>query len=196
MKETFSTFSYKSIDDVTDMLQAGDFMAVTDIASAYRSVHIRPCDRTRQGLSWILDGTEIYLEDNLLSFGTRAAPFIFFRITDAVVRYLVRWGIRVVNYLDDFIVMGSSYQECHDAQLTVHKVIRQLGFYIAYPKVISPAQKLVYLGLLIDSVSMKLSIPDHKLVKLYAELAFFEIANVQPKSKYKDCVVFFVIVRH
>ena len=156
MNETFSTFSYKSVDTVVDMLQPGDSMAVTDISNAYRSVMIRPCDRTKQGLSWILDGEQIYMEDCFLSFGTRAAPFIFSRITDAVVRHLGRLGIRAVNYLDDSIVLGKSWCKCRDAQLVLQNILRRLGFYIAYPKVISPSQTVIYLGIQIDSVDMKL----------------------------------------
>ena len=131
MKETFSTFSYKSVDTVVDMLHPGDFMAVTDISNAYRSVLIRPCDRTRQGLSWNLDGRQTFMEDCFLSFGTRAAPFIFSRITDAITRHLGRLGIRAVNYLDDFIVLGKSWGECQKAQLILHNVLRRLGFYIS-----------------------------------------------------------------
>ena len=52
MTQTFSSLSYKSFDTVTEKLQEGDTMAVTDISSAYRSVLIRPCDCTKQGLSW------------------------------------------------------------------------------------------------------------------------------------------------
>ena len=37
MKETFSTFRYKSMDDVVAFLSQGTYMAVTDIASAYRA---------------------------------------------------------------------------------------------------------------------------------------------------------------
>ena len=80
MSETFSTFKYKSIDDVTSKLQQGTYMAVTDISSAYRSVPIRPSDRTLQGLQWEFEGESCYLKDNFLSFGTRVAPFIFSRL--------------------------------------------------------------------------------------------------------------------
>ena len=174
MTETFSSFSYKSIDTVTSMLCKDDFMAVTNIASAYRSVLIRPCDRTVQGVSWEIDGKQEWLEDHFLSFGTWAALFIFSRITDSIVRHLETRGIRAVNYLDDFLVMGSTWQECKEAQLYLHSVLQSLGFYISYPKLVSPSQLVIYLGILIDSVTMKLSPPEEKMVKLHHELHFFE----------------------
>ena len=170
MSETFLSFKYKSIDTVTSLLVQGDYMAVTDISSAYRSIMIRPCDRTKQGLSWILNGEQRWIVDNFLSFGTRAAPFIFSRLTDAISRHLERQGVKIVNYLDDFIVLGSSWEECRSAQLLLHYTLRRLGFYLAYPKITGPATCLVYLCIEIDSCSMTLQLPQSKLDKLDMEL--------------------------
>ena len=68
---------------------------------------------------------------------------------------------------------GHSYEECRDAQLLLHGFLRCLGFYIAYPEVISPSQRVIYLGVKIDSVNLKLSLPEMKLAKLQKELDFF-----------------------
>ena len=155
MSETFSTFHYKSMDDVTAKLHQGHFMAITDISSAYRSVPIRPSDRTYQGLKWDLDGDEVYLKDQFLSFCTQVAPFIFSRISDAIVRCLDSWGIPAVNYLDDFIVFGTNEEECRSAQLTLHALLRSLGFHIAYKKVVSQNTTVTYLGVEIDSLKME-----------------------------------------
>ena len=76
MQDTFQTFKYKSVDMVADSLQRGWFMSVTDISAAYRSILIRPSDRTYQGLRWEVDGVEEPLVDNFLSFGTRVAPCV------------------------------------------------------------------------------------------------------------------------
>ena len=100
-------------------------MAITDISSAYRSVSIRPLDCTYQGLKWNLDGDDVYLKDQFLSFGTRVAPLIFSQISDAIVRCLGRRGVQSVNYLDDFKVSGADEEECKNAQLTLHQ------FYVA-----------------------------------------------------------------
>lgn len=173
MENTFSTFKYKSVDIVAESLVEGDYMAVTDITSAYRTAMVRPCDRTMQGLLWEMDGDTTFIEDNFLSFGTRVAPFIFNRITDAVARFMEASGYFCVNYLDDFLVKGPDYSTCRDAQLLLHRVLRSLGFYISYKKVKSPAQLQIYLGVEIDSIEMKLRLPQDKVNKLHEELAFF-----------------------
>ena len=85
-------------------------MAVTDLASAYRSAMIRPCDRKYQGLQWQVGGKEVFIQDNFLSFGTRVAPFLFTRLTDAVARYVNACGYFCINYLDDFLVKGGTFE--------------------------------------------------------------------------------------
>ena len=173
MFDTFEHFSYTSIDDVTKVLQPGMFMAVSDISSAYRSIMIRPGDRQYQGLRWKLEGRNVYMVDNFLSFGTRMAAFLFNRITDSVTRYVRASGFMCFNYLDDFLTMGRSFEECQKAQLFLHKVLLSLGFYIAYKKVLSPSKVQVYLGIELDSVAMELRLPRDKLGKLHSELGFF-----------------------
>ena len=173
MSQTFKTFSYKSVDTVSDSMSENCFMAVTDITAAYRSVLVRPSDRTHQGLVWDLDGESCYIQDNCLSFGTRVSPYVFNSITDAVSRYVSAHGIFCVNYLDDFLVMGQDYESCRSAQLFLHSVLRSLGFYIAYKKVRSPSRIQVYLGVELDSTKMELRLPQEKLDKLYVELDFF-----------------------
>ena len=173
MEDTFKTFKYKSVDMVADALQKGWFMSVTDISAAYRSILIRPSDRTYQGLRWEVDGEDKPLVDNYLSFGTRVAPCVFSRITDSIARFMEASGYRCWNYLDDFLVMGATFDECRQGQLLLHKTLRDLGFYIAYKKVKSPSQIQIYLGVEINSKEMSLRLPDEKVERLHTELAFF-----------------------
>ena len=173
MKETFSTFKYKSVDLVSENLQEREFMAVTDITSAYRTVLVRPCDRKLQGLVWEVDDQPEFIQDNFLSFGTRVAPMIFNRITDAVARFVCASGYFCVNYLDDFLVKATDYESCKEAQLFLHTTLRSLGFYIAYDKVRTPSQVQIYLGIELDSIDMKLRLPQEKVTGLHTELAFF-----------------------
>ena len=174
MDETFTPFKYKSVDDVTAQLKPGYHMAVTDLQAAYRSVLIRTFDRKFQGLCWSCDKEEFYMEDNFVCFGTRAAPSIFTRITDSVSRFMSASGYFCVNYLDDFLVMAETKEQCAEAQLALHKLLRDLGFYISYNKVRSPSTCQRYLGIDINSVTMKLSLPEDKILHLKEDLTFFD----------------------
>ena len=64
MNEVCTDFSYISIDDVSDSIFPGCYFLVLDIKLAYRSVNVRPDNRTYQGFSWTLDGKSSWYEDH------------------------------------------------------------------------------------------------------------------------------------
>lgn len=93
---------YKSIDDVVDVLDHGDYMGVVDIKSTYRSVSINPEHVKYQGIKWEFPDGQKYLVDRRLCFGLKCSPHNFNKITDFIQAKLVKlFGIRVINYLDD-----------------------------------------------------------------------------------------------
>jgi len=53
-----------------------------------------------------------YFIDNRLCFGLSSAPSIFNRLSNAIVRMMSRRGFRsVINYLDDFLIIGKTYED-------------------------------------------------------------------------------------
>ena len=98
--------------------------------------------------------------------GELRALGIFNRITQAVKCMMARRGYRaIVVYLDDFLVTGATWQECQEVPLTA-PYNKNLGFEITEKKVVPPTQQLVFLGILIDTISQTLSLPEDKLVEL------------------------------
>ena len=174
MSETFAPFSYSSVDDVSKMLQYGDYMATVDVSAAYRSVSVHPDNWTYQGITWNIDGESKKLMDTRICFGLRNAPFLYTHISNFVVRCMQRRGFtRIVNYLDDFIVLGSTFEECQQAQTQLISILLSLGFYISWKKCTSPSTITKYLGINFDSIRMELSLPPEKVEKLHSELTFF-----------------------
>ena len=173
MKSTFTTFTFNTIDDVIKDIQPGSFMATVDLQDAYRSVPIYNGDRKHFGLSWDFGSGPTYLTDNFLCFGSRCSAFIFNRLTDSVTRFMRRQGYCCYNYLDDFIIIESSFASACAAQNLLIRTLRNLGFYISWKKLISPTQKCRFLGIDIDSVKQKLILPEEKLEKLHRELRFW-----------------------
>ena len=175
MESTFHQFTYCTVDQVACSMQENCFMATVDIASAYRSVPIRPDQWKFQAVSWPIDGELCDLLDTHLSFGLRCAPYIFTMISNFVMSTMSRLGYQhVVNYIDDFLVFGNSFGECQQAQTVLIHLLGQLGFHVSWKKCASPTQKVRYLGINFDSVRMELSLPDDKLSKLFHEMEFFK----------------------
>ena len=75
---------------------------------------------------------------------------------------MTKKGFRtIVCYLDDFLIIASTYDECLQALNVLLRLLRELGFQINYNKLEGPFQSLVFLVL--DSTSMTLSIPQEKM---------------------------------
>lgn len=157
---------YTSIDKVCSLLKTNGYMAKVDLSRAYRHVPVSPDNYTVTGLKWKFTGSncDTYMYDTKLCFGAAKAPGIFQRITESVTRMLKRRGFKsVCVYLDDFIIIGDTYDECKLAFDCLVRLLDSLGFSINWSKVVPPTQQLIFLGVLIDSVHCTLSIPDGKL---------------------------------
>ena len=185
MHTTCSTFSYTHIDDVTDALSQGSYMAVVDIKSAYRSIHIAPAHREYQGFAWEFNGVQTYFTDNCLCFGLKCAPWIFTQFTELLVRSMKSRGFeRTYGYLDDFLVMADTEIECKKALDVLCKLLTYLGFEIAEEKLVAPSQVVKYLGLHIDSVNMELSLPPDKLERLNKLVGNFALDTKVSATKH------------
>lgn len=162
----FTSFEFVKFDEILSMVQKGSFMATTDLKSAYRSVMIHPSNRTFFGLKWEVDGESQFLVDNFICFGAKVAPGCFSRLTDSVVRMMKSRNITCYSYLDDFICISPTWEECQRQQLILIRLLRSLGFYISWAKVTSPSKKCKFLGIMIDSDQMCLSLPQKKKLRL------------------------------
>ena len=78
------------------------------------------------------------------------------------------------GYLDDFIVFGPTELECKRSMSILIDLLQELGFVVALRKVVPPAQRVTYLGIVLDSVEMSLSLPPSKVDKLRSVLQSFE----------------------
>ena len=93
-----------------------DFVTCIDLKEAYLSVHVHKssqkylCSRLRNS-SYAFQG---------LPFGLNAAPRVFTKLIKLIAAYLRKRGIRIIVYLDDFLILGSSIKESKaNTQLTL-----------------------------------------------------------------------------
>lgn len=169
-KQTFSR-----VDDAAALVTEGCYMAKCDLKSAYRSVEISKHSQKVTGFKWQFGKQTVFIKDKRLPFGSKLAPGIFHRLTQAVKRMLNRRGLKAtVVYLDDFFIKADTLNECAAALQILVQLVRKLGFQINWNKVVDPTTKLTFLGIEIDSVNMTLRLPDEKLHQVREELALFQ----------------------
>ena len=142
-------------------------MAVVDVSAAYRSVNVLADHVKFQGLSWDFGDGPQWLLDRRLCFGLRCAPNIYNAISDLIVLISRSLGAdRVINYLDDFLIIADDYETCLAHRCIVTSVIEFLGASVSWKKVTNPSTSSTFLGITINSVEMELSLPMEKVHKL------------------------------
>lgn len=169
-------FRYQSLTDATEFITPNCYFAKVDLANAYRSVKIHPSNFKATGLKWRFKGDhqDTYMVDERLPFGAARSPGIFNRITQAVRVIMAKRGYKaIVVYLDDFLIISQTYEECQLALNELMRLLRELGFQLNYNKIEGPKQTLVFLGVIINSIEMTLSVPEEKVSELRNDLHVF-----------------------
>ncbi|KAL9963440.1 hypothetical protein ACROYT_G026951 [Oculina patagonica] len=202
IKRDLESFRMNSIDTAVSVSTSNCFYAIVDIESAWRWVPVFPPHRQLQGFRWMFGQHDPsryqYFVDNRLCFGVSCAPAIFNRLSNAIVRMMARRGFQsVVNYLDDFLIIGNTHAECQQGLITLIRLLHLLGFNVSWKKVVSPSQRVTFLGIELDSTTMSLRLPSDKLDQLNTLIALDDLlsrmADRQPKFGHKHCFVSVVL---
>ena len=173
MDTTAKPFSYNSINTVVAQLDKEDYMCVVDLKSAYRSINVYDPHTSYQGFAWDFGDGVRYYKSNRLTFGLKCAPYIFNRISDFIVKIAEFYGVKkIVNYLDDFIIIASTEEECLRQRNVLIEIMEFMGFNISYKKVTEPSRCTIFLGITINSSKMELSLPQEKVDKLKSSLDY------------------------
>ncbi|KAM9974028.1 hypothetical protein ACTFIR_009370 [Dictyostelium discoideum] len=82
--------------------------------------------------------------------------------------------VSVIAYLDDLLIVGSTKEECLSNLKKTMDLLVKLGFKLNLEKsVLEPTRSITFLGLQIDSVSMKLLVPKEKKKSVIKEIRNF-----------------------
>uniref|UniRef100_A0A8D9BRF4 Polyprotein P3 n=1 Tax=Cacopsylla melanoneura TaxID=428564 RepID=A0A8D9BRF4_9HEMI len=140
-------------------LMPGDFMVTVDLSDAYCHVPIKQSHQ--RFLAFRYMGTTYNW--TCLPFGLASAPQAFAQLSNWVAQLLRSWGVRVVVYLDDFLIAARSpLQLEEDTKLTLN-LLRHLGWVVNMQKSqLNPSQSRSFLGLDWDTRTETVSLPDQK----------------------------------
>ena len=153
-------FKMESFALIPDLLKQGDWLAKIDLKDAYLSVPIHADHQ--KFLAFSLDGKNFAFQK--LPFGLSPAPRIFTKLIRPVARYLRSFGIRLIVYLDDWLLFGQSIDETLRAVVLTTQILQKLGFTINWEKsIVDPVTTIEFLGLTIDSIASLCSIPERKI---------------------------------
>ena len=152
-------FKMEGVNLIKHIVCTNDWMAKLDLKDAYFSVPIHKEDHRFLQFKW----KNSLFQFVCLPFGLSSAPWAFTKLMKPVVAYLRQQGIRLIIYLDDILVLNQSKERLVEQLAVVSNLLVSLGFVLNQEKSQStPAQELEFLGLLLDSTSLSLSLPRTK----------------------------------
>ena len=119
-------FKMETVASVLLPVREGDFLASLDLKDAYFQIPIHPS--SRKLLRFTSEGT-VY-QFRALCFGLPTAPQVFTRVFAAVSALAHSHGIRLLRYLDDWLVLSSSEREPKQAVQSLLSICRTLAIVI------------------------------------------------------------------
>lgn len=137
-------FKIENVRTALNLLDKEDYMCRLNLKDAYLLVSINSNDK--KFLRFKYKGKIFQL--NALPFGLSSAPFVFTKIMKLVVNKLRKQGIKLVVYLDDFLIKSDSKQKCQKNTNEVMKLLLFLGFIINDEKSdLMPKKTCKFLGI-------------------------------------------------
>ena len=172
--EEYCTVKYTPFDTAVDMVNTIGFsayMGKIDIKHAFRLCPVRMADWPLLCFQW----NNAFYVDLRLPFGSRSSPGIFNSFADALCWILITQGIRwILHYLDDFLLAAPSIEIASNWMNTLFRVLEDIGVPIAKEKTVSPATRVTFLGIEIDTIDRCIRLPQEKLSGLLTLLHQWE----------------------
>ncbi len=159
---------------IMSQVQEGDWFVTIDLKDVY--FHIQVVLRHRRFLRFAFGGKAYQYK--VLPFGLALAPRTFTKCMDAALAPLRLQGIRVLNYLDDWLILAHSRELVSRHRDIVLGHIHSLGLRMnAKKSVLLPSQRTVFLGVHLDSVQMQARLAPARIPVLTACLARFKLSH-------------------
>lgn len=135
------------------------YMTTLDLKDAYFLLPVDFEDRKKLRFLW----NSNFFEFNVLPFGLCTAPFVFTKLLKPILQYLRSSGYMSVNYLDDFLCIGSTYEQCVTNVTVTKKVLESLGFLINWNKSqLIPSKLCKFLGFMFNTTDVSIFLPGDK----------------------------------
>ena len=157
-------FKMDNIKVVLSSITPNCYMASIDLKQAYHSVKIDESFQKYLKFDW----------DGLFQFtcypnGLAPCPRKFTKLLKVPLSHLRELDHFIIGYLDDFFMKGKSRTKCENTIHAVIRLLQELGFTIHPDKsLLEPSNVLTFLGFVINSNSMTVTLTEEKKAKLAA----------------------------
>ena len=165
------TFKMETPETIRLSLQKGEWVTSLDFSDAY--FHIPISQRSRKYLRFFL-GSKAY-QFTALPFGLATAPLEFTKVVKEVKLMAQARGIRIHQYLDDWLVRAPDQETCQLHTQTLLALCHELGWVVNMEKSeLTPQQVFNFVGYWFDLLSGRVLPTQDRWIALQQKLQFIK----------------------
>jgi ribonuclease HI len=143
----YAKFKLSSLQtDVPPLVRPGDHLFTVDLEAAYYSVPL--AENAWGKMGWTHRGR--HFVTSVLPFGVTIAPLVFTKIVHAIRELFHVLGVRMTDYLDDFL-FAATPAEAKELAEFVRWLLKLLGWGFSDKGTLTPAHRVEFLGVIIDT---------------------------------------------
>ncbi len=170
-------FRMITLKQILSQICPGDWFFSLDLKDAYFHIQIEFLRFAFEGVAY---------QYTVLPFGLSLAPRTFRKCMDAALSPLRQMGIRILNYLDDWLILSQSEMELlsHKSLLLSH--LECLGLRVNFAKsALSPSQQISFLGTVFDSAQMRAAVSPERALAIQRLAASFSTGASRPLKLFQ-----------
>ncbi|XP_048010529.1 uncharacterized protein LOC125244496 [Megalobrama amblycephala] len=167
-------------------IKQNDWFTSVDLKDAFFHISIYPPHR--KFLRFAYQGT--CYEFTVLPFGLALSPRTFCLCAEAGLAPLRLSGLRILTYIDDWLIIAESKEKVQRDTRRVLTHITSLGFRVNVNKSnFTPSQSVIFLGLELNSVSMRARLSQERVLSLMNCVSQFREERKYNIALVSDCRV-------
>ena len=160
-------FRYEDLKYVAELFEDEDYFVTFDLASGYHHIDIHEAHHKYLGLHWNFDGAGRYFRFTVLAFGLSPASYVFSKVLRPLTKRWRGQGMKTIVFLDDGISARKTEAMAAQAGKEIEADLLQAGFSINREKTdLKPRQRGKWLGMIIDTRTMRFYVPGVKIDRL------------------------------
>lgn len=173
-------FKMENFEQAIRLISSGAFMASVDLKHAYYSVKIAEEQQKYLCFKW---AGKIY-QFTCLPNGASAGPRLFTKLLKPIFSFLRLKGYTITSFIDDTLMCSKSVEDCVACLKDTVEILQNVGFCINVDKsVLVPTKRIEYLGNIIDSEAMTVTLPARRVKKIVESCSSLASRN---KAKIRE----------
>ena len=179
------TFKMESADSIRAALLPEWWTFSIDLKDAYLHVPIHPS--ARKFMRVMFKG-RVY-QFKALPFGLSPAPWLFTKVVAEVKAMVHGQGIQLHQFLDDWLVKASTFEECSRLVPLVVQLVQSLGWLVNFGKSdLIPRQVFNFIGTHYDLVDYTVFPTEENLAKLKARLSQLRTGQMLTANQWQQII--------